>query len=174
MTALQLPGAPTVSKDQQPQASNKIILVHSYSFSIELAFAMDEKQHLRGSHSSFNESESLPDDRTRPRWHPPQIQYRDRALRRLCVAVCIVLLTWTFKSSVLPYLTRCMSVSQPKVIGAGAPEVIISVDNTRKVSLEAHIMSKCPDAKACLQQLVLPAMEKVNDKVDFELSFIGR
>lgn len=43
-----------------------------------------------------------------------------------------------------------------------------------KIPLEAHIMSKCPDAKACLQDLVLPAMEKVNDKVDFRLSFIAR
>jgi hypothetical protein len=35
-------------------------------------------------------------------------------------------------------------------------------------------MSKCPDAKACLQELVVPAMEKISDKVDFNLSFIGR
>jgi hypothetical protein len=35
-------------------------------------------------------------------------------------------------------------------------------------------MSKCPDAQACLQKLVLPAMEKVYDKVDFRLSFIAR
>jgi hypothetical protein len=43
-----------------------------------------------------------------------------------------------------------------------------------KIPLEAHIMSKCPDAQACLQKLVLPAMEKVYDKVDFRLSFIAR
>lgn len=43
-----------------------------------------------------------------------------------------------------------------------------------KIPLEAHIMSKCPDAKACLQDLVLPAMEQVSDKVDFRLSFIAR
>lgn len=43
-----------------------------------------------------------------------------------------------------------------------------------KIPLEAHIMSKCPDAQACLQKLVLPAMEKISDKVDFKLSFIAR
>lgn len=43
-----------------------------------------------------------------------------------------------------------------------------------KVPFEAHIMSKCPDAKYCLEKLVVPAMEKVHDKVNFTLSFIGR
>ncbi|BDD55157.1 hypothetical protein MAP00_000704 [Monascus purpureus] len=43
-----------------------------------------------------------------------------------------------------------------------------------KVPLEVHIMSKCPDARDCLQQLVVPAMEKVDDIVDFRLSFIAR
>jgi hypothetical protein len=42
-----------------------------------------------------------------------------------------------------------------------------------KIPLEAHIMSKCPDAQACLQKLILPAMEKIYDKVDFRLSFIA-
>lgn len=43
-----------------------------------------------------------------------------------------------------------------------------------KIPLEAHIMSKCPDAQDCLQKLVLPAMERISDKVDFKLSFIAR
>jgi hypothetical protein len=42
------------------------------------------------------------------------------------------------------------------------------------VPLEAHIMSKCPDARDCLREMVLPAMQKVYDKVNFTLSFIGR
>ncbi|KAK4125487.1 hypothetical protein N657DRAFT_568092 [Parathielavia appendiculata] len=42
------------------------------------------------------------------------------------------------------------------------------------VPLEAHIMSKCPDAKDCLRDMVLPAMQKVYDKVNFTLSFIGK
>lgn len=42
-----------------------------------------------------------------------------------------------------------------------------------KVAFEAHIMSKCPDAKYCLEKLVVPAMERVHDKVNFTMSFIG-
>lgn len=45
--------------------------------------------------------------------------------------------------------------------------------NPVRVPLEAHIMSKCPDTKACLKDLVVPAMEKVYEKVDFKLSYIG-
>jgi Gamma interferon inducible lysosomal thiol reductase (GILT) len=42
------------------------------------------------------------------------------------------------------------------------------------VPLDVHVMSKCPDARDCLQKLIIPAMEKISDKVDFQLSFIGR
>ena len=42
------------------------------------------------------------------------------------------------------------------------------------VPFEAHIMSKCPDAKDCLEKLVVPAMVQVSDKVNFTLSYIGR
>lgn len=43
----------------------------------------------------------------------------------------------------------------------------------QRVPLEAHIMSKCPDAKDCLRDMVLPAMMNVSHKVDFKLSYIG-
>lgn len=42
-----------------------------------------------------------------------------------------------------------------------------------RVPLEAHIMSKCPDARDCLQDLIVPAMTQIADKVDFQLSYIG-
>lgn len=44
---------------------------------------------------------------------------------------------------------------------------------TGRVPLEAHIMSKCPDAKDCLHDMILPAMQNVSHKVDFKLSYIG-
>ena len=44
---------------------------------------------------------------------------------------------------------------------------------TAPVDLEAHIMSQCPDAQDCLQQLIIPAMEEVAPLVNFTLSFIG-
>ena len=43
-----------------------------------------------------------------------------------------------------------------------------------KVPLEAHIMSKCPDARDCLHDLILPAMQQVSHEVDFKLSYIGK
>ncbi|KAL6239667.1 hypothetical protein BDW75DRAFT_198000 [Aspergillus navahoensis] len=45
--------------------------------------------------------------------------------------------------------------------------------NSARVPFEAHIMSKCPDARDCIRELVVPTMEKISDKVDFELSFIA-
>ncbi|KAJ9136499.1 Gamma interferon inducible lysosomal thiol reductase [Pleurostoma richardsiae] len=45
--------------------------------------------------------------------------------------------------------------------------------NDRLVPLEAHIMSKCPDARDCLREMVLPVMQRVHSKVNFTLSFIG-
>ncbi|KAL4867135.1 hypothetical protein BDV12DRAFT_186896 [Aspergillus spectabilis] len=46
--------------------------------------------------------------------------------------------------------------------------------DAERIPLEAHIMSKCPDARDCIRELVVPAMERVSDKVDFNLSFIAR
>jgi hypothetical protein len=45
-----------------------------------------------------------------------------------------------------------------------------------KVRLEAHIMSKCPDARDCLRDLILPVMQRseVQGMVDVRLSYIGR
>lgn len=44
----------------------------------------------------------------------------------------------------------------------------------RRVELEAHVMSKCPDTRDCLRDLVLPAMQQVAPYVDFTLSYIGK
>ncbi|KAL2838241.1 hypothetical protein BJY01DRAFT_237543 [Aspergillus pseudoustus] len=54
----------------------------------------------------------------------------------------------------------------------GLPLNSILADSER-VPFEAHIMSKCPDARDCIRELVVPTMERVGDKVDFELSFIA-
>lgn len=44
---------------------------------------------------------------------------------------------------------------------------------SQKVPLEAHIMSKCPDAQTCLHDLILPSMQQISSLVDFKLSYIG-
>ena len=68
--------------------------------------------------------------------------------------------------------TDAAVVRHPHSPNSQAPIFSPSHQSTR-VPLEAHIMSKCPDARDCLRDLVVPAMEKVFDHVDFRLSFIG-
>lgn len=47
------------------------------------------------------------------------------------------------------------------------------VASPKLVPLEAHIISKCPDTRDALRELILPVMQRVVDKVDFTLSYIG-
>lgn len=54
-----------------------------------------------------------------------------------------------------------------------SPSKGLEDDDVTLIPLEAHIMSKCPDAKDCLQKLVLPTMANVSDKINFTLSYIG-
>lgn len=55
------------------------------------------------------------------------------------------------------------------------PADINSVEtDANKVPLEIHVMSKCPDARDCLRELILPTMVEVSDRVQFTMSFIGR
>ncbi|KAI8679832.1 hypothetical protein NCS57_00262100 [Fusarium keratoplasticum] len=61
-------------------------------------------------------------------------------------------------------------VSQP--VDASVADTIHTTD--RLVPLEAHIISKCPDTKDALRLLILPVMQRVHDKVNFTLSYIGR
>ncbi|KAI1185726.1 hypothetical protein F5B17DRAFT_445491 [Nemania serpens] len=44
---------------------------------------------------------------------------------------------------------------------------------TKRVPLEAHIITKCGNAKVALTELVLPTIERVYDKIDFRLSIIA-
>jgi len=47
------------------------------------------------------------------------------------------------------------------------------LEESDKINLEAHVMSKCPDARDCLHDLIIPTMVQVSDKVNFTMSFIG-
>lgn len=85
-----------------------------------------------------------------------------RTILRFIVALSILLVIQRFYGSVIKYS------------GCKQGESLRGPEMTSTVSLEAHIMSKCPDARDCLQQLVVPTMEKVSDKVDFKLSYIGK
>ncbi|OAA61385.1 Gamma interferon inducible lysosomal thiol reductase GILT [Cordyceps fumosorosea ARSEF 2679] len=78
------------------------------------------------------------------------------------VLICYSLLS-TYNIDVRDRLDQLSREATSVVGGAGR----------RKVPLEAHIMSKCPDTRDAMRQLILPAMQQVYDKVDFKLSYIG-
>ncbi|KAI9797445.1 MAG: hypothetical protein M1833_005485 [Piccolia ochrophora] len=80
-----------------------------------------------------------------------------RRIQQICLSACALLVLWSW----LWYYGPDNAVSGPtNTLG-------------HRVPLEAHIMSKCPDAKGCLHDLVLPAMQQIEDKVNFTLSYIG-
>jgi len=54
------------------------------------------------------------------------------------------------------------------------PSIDEAEESGNKVPLEIHVMSKCPDARDCLRQLIVPSMQEVSQKVNLTMSFIGR
>jgi hypothetical protein len=62
----------------------------------------------------------------------------------------------------------------PPAAAAAAAAAATPKPAARRVPLEAHLMSKCPDARDCLRDLVLPAMQRAGDKVAYVSSFVGR
>lgn len=104
------------------------------------------------------------------------VRSRSRSLRRnrplLSVAVVAFLLFLVYKFHPFSSYAGGWVPSQQ---GESAASKAASDSTATKdlVPLEAHIMSKCPDAKDCLRDLVLPTMMRVNAKVNFTLSYIG-
>ncbi|PBP23568.1 gamma interferon inducible lysosomal thiol reductase [Diplocarpon rosae] len=95
----------------------------------------------------------------------------NRRNRPLAIAFAIVgfcYLLWTSVSR--PQLFRHLCHGQASQ--SDLPSTQLQNGNAL-VPLEAHIMSKCPDATDCLRDLVLPTMQRVTDKVNFTLSYIG-
>jgi hypothetical protein len=122
------------------------------------------------------ESEKLlsPQDDTtiepQQRQHRPSM--RERLVRRPLPAIlCLVGFWLIFRSAFVYNHHYCAhkGLLAPQW-GAGMAS---ADENATLVPLEAHIMSKCPDARDCLQMLVLPTMANVSDKVNFTLSYIG-
>lgn len=134
-----------------------------------------------------------------PRWMAPQKRPRRAIfLRRVFIVFCFLA---GYYMLIRPRSTQCMSpecapCDTSKCLAPGqstggsigfaaqnheheqakiSQDPITSQSNeSTRIPLEAHIMSKCPDAQGCLQKLILPAMEQISDKVDFRLSFIAR
>jgi len=85
--------------------------------------------------------------------------------------VAIVVFLFFTVIYIIPTLSPSLS---PDSVPYGNPAKPLAKSNRTLVPLEAHVMSKCPDAKDCLVDLVVPAMEQMAEKVDFTLSYIGR
>lgn len=98
--------------------------------------------------------------------HPSQRRRRPLLISGfLSVALCYLLYTSIGSGNLISWLA-CHR--RPQTSLSEAPPTTKEL-----VPLEAHIMSKCPDARDCLQLLVLPTMQRVLDKVNFTLSYIG-
>ena len=108
---------------------------------------------------------------------PPRAMVRARGIRifALTVILCTLFLFHLRSLSSASGLLW-FSYSQPSShqgLSNSADLTVQKSNASMKVPLEAHIMSKCPDARDCLMDLVVPAMEQIEDLVDFRLSFIG-
>ncbi|EAW14429.1 GILT family protein [Aspergillus clavatus NRRL 1] len=111
-----------------------------------------------------------------------------RVLHRFIIAItvgfiCFTALSW-LPLSIPNFRLPCHRISKesvddglrfPSFMGDDAVPLrtFKAPAGSKRIPLEAHIMSRCPDARDCLRQLVVPAMEQISDKVDFELSFIA-
>lgn len=105
---------------------------------------------------------------------PHRPRGRRLAWRRLIVASVgvVMFLLWLGSSRVTminSLIAPTGARSRPDSLGRNPSKTA----EDRRVPLEAHIMSKCPDARDCLHDLILPTMQKIGDKVSFRLSFIG-
>lgn len=106
---------------------------------------------------------------TQRKWNVKDHYGQRSYMRMLCLAVVLITTLHLFVYLLLfTQLLDFLPLLQVQDVVQAA-----TVHHPARVPLEAHIMSKCPDAKDCLKDLVVPAMEKVYDKVEFKLSYIG-
>ena len=137
-----------------------------------VSLPINEKQEPRTFHSHGVQLTEYHDHMSRPRLSRPH--------RILVVVLPLVLLAWLLMSHLSfdpSDLARSTVTKHHSYHNAAHPAQAASTlkgNSSALVPLEAHIMSKCPDARDCLRDLVVPAMEKVVDMVDFNLSFIGK
>ncbi|RYP44211.1 hypothetical protein DL768_009303 [Monosporascus sp. mg162] len=106
------------------------------------------------------------------------MRYRARHRHRWVAVLFIVTipLYMLFSSrAVSSYAGRFLPVSSSQAPSSSSLSATTTTTSTENppVPLEIHIMSKCPDARDCLNDLVLPAMVRANEKVNFTLSYIG-
>jgi len=125
--------------------------------------------------------ETKHDSKQDPYFSPSSSRWRGRSRRSIFLYLTVIFFTFLILSWGSPGLFSSL-YRQPNLrvkipqsrLQPNEQSPLSTANQSSLVPLEAHIMSKCPDAKTCLQDLVVPAMEKIVDKVDFRLSYIGK
>jgi hypothetical protein len=94
---------------------------------------------------------------------------QDTFRRRMVLTLfTLVVFVYMFRSQLFANLRFVPSIS------LWSDRIGCKHDEAEKVPLEIHIMSKCPDARDCLRDLIVPTMVEASDKVNLTMSFIGR
>ncbi|KAK6077495.1 hypothetical protein SCUP234_06584 [Seiridium cupressi] len=116
-------------------------------------------------------------DEKRPVWSRSRSYRRNRHFLGVAIITVLLVLVYSFR----PLGSSAGALVPSKAGQSAAPKDTGSSTSTSSsatakalIPLEAHIMSKCPDARDCLRDLVLPTMMRVNSKVNFTLSYIGQ
>ncbi|KAI0417985.1 hypothetical protein F5X98DRAFT_132193 [Xylaria grammica] len=107
---------------------------------------------------------------------------RTRRRHRPLLLLSLIALT-TYGLYAFGFFTSFTTVSPPShhepALGSNPPVASNTAQHAvpaaagELVPLEAHIISKCPDTRDCLRELLLPAMIQVHEKVNFTLTYIG-
>ncbi|KAK1996057.1 hypothetical protein LX36DRAFT_682662 [Colletotrichum falcatum] len=147
------PPPPSENNDTTAQPSEPSPRYPSHYPEPDTPFVMDAK------HAYFGYPAPIPPP-------PPMAAFKRQMKGLVPVALIALLFAWNYWL----HLGRLPSHAPSADTVPGQPPVTVAKD---PVPLEAHIMSKCPDARDCLRDLVLPTMMKAQDKVNFTLSYIG-
>lgn len=120
---------------------------------------------------STDSKRQLDDNEKRPEEMFPRAGRRNRpiAFAFCLVAVCYFFYTTLFSQ----HASALKGIFCNHTPNTYKLPVSTATDEKPLVPLEAHIMSKCPDAQDCLKMMVLPTMQRAYDKVNFTLSYIG-
>lgn len=120
-------------------------------------------------HSQSRDEKQLPYESSRIPFPEPRLETHPRRRQLIQRVIPAVLMLFALCS-----LFRSTFVYNHRYSPSLTPWRTNVLDEEEKVPLEIHIMSKCPDARDCLQKLIVPTMVEVSEKVNFTMSFIGR
>lgn len=126
---------------------------------------------LPADEKSVHRDQSIHNPTTMP--NPASSRFRRVVIILLILAIALPLGKY-FDFSVISAVHPTSGGRHPHSLSPLNAQTDSGMDQTELVPLEVHIMSKCSDARDCLRDLIVPTMERVSDKVDLTLSFIGR